>query len=152
MPKSLRIKRLASLLGYTLFFLVIPIIIVNEYYDIFETNTKTSVKITGGLIITGFIIVFFFKSLIRKGINALEPGALKLSLHAVFKALPIGVLYILLLFTRDSIDRLINCTQWVFVSLCISFIIEGYYNNIEQEIKEVKLTKRQIKYKEKYNL
>lgn len=152
MPRSLRIKQILALLGYTLFFLVVPILIVGEKYAIFEPTTKDTVRITGGLIITAFIVYFFCKNLIKKGIAALAPGALRVALHAVYKALPFGALYLLLLFSKDAIDNLMFCTQWIFFSLLIAFIVEGVYDNIAQEIKEIKLMRRQDGYRERYNL
>ena len=152
MPRSLRIQQLIALLGYTLFFLVIPILIVGERYAIFEPYTKESVRITGGLIITGFIVYFFCRNLIKKGIAALAPGALRVTLHAIFKALPFGTVYLLLLFSKDAIDNLMFCTQWIFFSLLIAFIIEGIYDNIAQQIQEIKLMRRQDRYRERYNL
>lgn len=152
MPRSLRIKQIISLLGYTLFFLVFPILIVGEKYAIFKTSTEVRVKITGGLIITAFIIYFFFKNLIKKGISALAPGALRVSLFSIYKALPFGALYVLLRFSKYAIDKLIFCSQWIFFSLLIAFVIEGIYDNITQEIQEIKLMKRQDNYREKYNL
>lgn len=152
MPRSLRIKQILALLGYTLFFLVVPILIVGEKYAIFEPTTKDTVRITGGLIITAFIVYFFCKNLIKKGIAALAPGALRVALYAIYKALPFGALYLLLLFSKDAIDNLMFCTQWIFFSLLIAFIVEGVYDNIAQEIKEIKLMRRQDGYRERYNL
>lgn len=152
MPKSLLAKLWSARGLYTLFFLIVPLLIINSTYGLFETTTKTSVRITGGVIMAIFIIGFFCKKYIKKFIQGLEPGGLRIFLHALYKSILLLVICVLIELSRDAIENFIKCFEFVTVSIVASNVAEGYEEIYEQEISEIKLMKRQDGYRGKYNL
>lgn len=156
MPKSLKIKLICSYLGHALLFLVFPIMIINYYYDIFsaEASTTTSValKISCGTVMAIMIIYYFFRKLLTRFLKNLAPSAIKKILWALFKSLPVIVIGILLLLSWECLETFVMCYKYVALCIVASFVLDAFIEDWEQEWREIKLTKRQDKYRSKYNI
>lgn len=152
MPKSLVNKLWAARGLYTLFFLVFPLLIINDAYGLFRAETKTSVKITGGTIMAIFIIAFFARKYIKKWIDGLAPGGLRIVLHALYKSIMLIIIWVFIGISGEAIDKFLECFGYVSISIVIANIAEGYEEIYEQQRAEIKLMKRQDEYREKYNL
>lgn len=152
MPKSLRTKLWVSRLLYTLFFLVLPLLFINHTYQIFSVYTKTSVKITAGIIMAIIIFAFFLKKYIKKFIDSLAPGSFRIVMHALYKSLVLIIIWIFIIMSKESIDVFLKCFGYVTISIVIANVIEGFEEVYEQQINEIKLMQRQDEYRRKYNL
>lgn len=152
MPRELKYRIWFTYVLYVLFALVFPICIVNDTYGIFKIKTSTSIKLTGGLIIAAFVVYFFLKDLIRKLIDYLSPGPFRKILYATVKSLPLVVIALVAYFTKGEYFRFVRCIRWLCLTFIIANIVSAFEYDLRQEWKEIKLTKRQDKYREKYNL
>ena len=151
MPAELKKKLILTKLGYTLFFLVIPILIVNDTYKVFS-NGSPIIRVTGGLIIAIIILFYFLKNLIRKFLKWLSPGIFRIVVTSLYKSAPLIVIVCIAWASLDDIYAFVKCLTWVSASLVIANIIDAFDTDYSQEYQEIKLTKRQDKYRSKYNI
>lgn len=151
MPAELRNKILITKTGYTLFFLVIPILIVNDTYKIF-TDSPPVIRITGGLIISIFIIFYFLKNLIRKFLKWLSPGPFRIVVTSLYKSAPLVLIVCIMWASLEALHTFVKCFTWVSASLVVANIIDAFDTDYVQEYQELKLAKRQDKLRGKYNI
>lgn len=137
---------------YALFFLVFPLFIINDTYGIFQTHTKTTVKITGGLIMAVLIAWFFLRKYLKKWIEGMAPGGLRIVCHALYKSALLIIVWVFIIMSEDVVNAFLKCFGAVTVCIIIANIVEGFEEVYEQQIKEIKLLKRQDKYRKDYNL
>lgn len=166
MPKSLLIKRWACKIGYVIFFLVLPLLMINDKYELFSKETNTTAKVTVWFFIVLFICYFFLRNIIKDFVKNLAPGALRKVLLILFKSLPIIVVYIVLRLVKaqmqdveQTIENLFNefnkfvvSVEWIASSIIIANVFDSFYYDFTQEYREVKLTLRQDNYRKKYKL
>lgn len=149
MPAELKQKILITKLGSLLFYLIFPLLIVNDTYQIFN-NKPPAIRITGGLIM-GIIILFYaLRNFIRKFINWLSPGPFRKVVKSIYKSLPLIIVACIMWASLEAYRTFIVCFTWVTISFTIGNIIDAFDDDYVQEWKEIKLTKRQDKYRSKY--
>lgn len=151
MPAELKKKLILTKLGYTLFFLVIPILIVNDTYKVFS-NGSPIIRVTGGLIIAIIILFYFLRNLIRKFLKWLSPGIFRIVVTSLYKSAPLIVIVCIAWASLDDMHAFVKCLTWVSASLVIANVIDALDTDYSQEYQEIKLTKRQDKYRSKYNI
>lgn len=152
MPKELRAKRILCKILFTVFFLVIPFIVINHYYGLFQTYSKNALKITGGTVIAVLLVYTFLRNRISKWFEALNPGWLKKILHAFAKSIPMIIILILAKGAMDEMQKFVRTIEYCSVSIIIAYIAEAFEADYNQEWNEIKLLKRQDTYRSKYNL
>lgn len=151
MPTELKTKIILTKFGYLLFFLVIPILIINDKYQVFS-DSPPILRITGGLVMSIFVFFYFIKGIVRRFINWLSPGPFKIIFISVYKSLPLVAAVCIMWASLDAIRKFVVCFSWVTASLVVANVIDAFDDYYVQEWKEIKLTKRQDKYRRKYNI
>lgn len=151
MPAELKRNILITKLGTLLFYLILPLIIVSDTYKVFNDNPPY-IRITGGLIMSVIIIFYFLRNFIRKFINWLSPGPFRKVIKSIYKSLPIIIIACIMRASLDAYKTFVTCYTWIAASLVIGNIIDAFDDDYVQEWKEIKLTKRQDKYRRKYNI
>ena len=150
MPTELKTKILITKFGYTLFFLVIPILIVNDTYQIF-THKIPAIRVTGGLIMSIIILYYFLKNMIRKFLKWLSPGPFRIIVTSLYRSAPLVLIVCIMWASLDAIQTFVRCFTWVSASLVIANVIDAFDTDYVQEYQELKLAKRQDKLRSKYN-
>lgn len=157
MPKQLVIKRVVLTLLYAVFFIVLPTIIIDQHYHVFTAPETTEpnnpvVRVTAGLVIVTLLVYFFLRDIIKRAFNSLEPGNVKKILKTTWASLPLVLVNIVIAVTKTAIDDFQSCFAYLTASFVISNFICAYLDDIEQVCSEIKLLKRQDKYRKEYNL
>lgn len=157
MPKQLIIQRVVLTLLYAVFFIALPTIIIDQHYHVFTVPEATEpnnpvVRVTAGLVIAMLLVYFFLRDIIKRAFNSLEPGNVKKILKTIWASLPLLLVNIVIAVTKNAIDNFQNCFAYVTFSFVISNFICAYLDDAEQVWKEIKLLKRQDKYRKDYNL
>lgn len=157
MPRQLVIQRVVLTLLYAVFFIALPTIIIDQHYHVFTVPEATEpnnpvVRVTAGLVIAMLLVYFFLRDIIKRGFDSLEPGNVKKILKTIWASLPLILVNIVIVVTKNAIDNFQNCFAYVTISFVISNFICAYLDDVEQVWKEIKLLKRQDKYRKDYNL
>lgn len=151
--KKLKLLTILCNALYLITFLIIPIIIVCSNYSLFKKYGATSIKLTGiGLIF--FIILGLFGYIKLKKIigkfpqETLSQQRFKFTLEMIFNLLPLGLLLIVLLTTRDNIELAFNTFLKCSYSIVVSIFIDGLTikyldaeNDLRKEAKHLKSVK-----------
>lgn len=151
MPAELKRNILITKFGSLLFYLIFPLLIVNDTYHVFNNNPPL-VRITGGLIMSIIILFYFLKNFIRKFINWLSPGPFRKVVKSIYKSLPLIIIAVIMHISLEAYKTFVTCFTWVAASLTLGNIIDAFDDDYVQEWKEIKLTKRQDKYRSKYKI
>lgn len=156
MPKQLIIKRIILTLLYAVFFIVLPTVIIEQHYHVFYVPaTEPSdpvVRVTAGLVILMLLIYFFLRNIIKRAFNSLEPGNVKKIIKTIWASIPLIAVNIVIAITKDAIINLQSCLVYLSVSFVVANYVNAYLDDIEQICNEIKLLKRQDKYRKDYNL
>ena len=152
MPAELKRNIIVAKSGYCLFALIIPILIINSYFNIFDFSTPSRFRLSGGIIIIVIILFYFLKNFVPKLLKALSPGWFKKTVNIVLKSLPWIAIALVLLLSAQFVKDLKRCAELVAVSMVIANIFDAFDEDFTQEWAEIKLTKRQDKYRSKYNV
>lgn len=151
MPAELKRNILMTKFGTFLFYLVIPLTIVNDTYQIFS-DKPPAIRITGGLIMGIIVVFYFFRNFIRKFINWLSPGPFRKVVKSIYNSLPLIIVACIMRASLDAYKTFVTCFTWVTISITIGNVIDAFDDDYVQVWKEIKLTKRQDKYRGKYNI
>lgn len=155
MPKQLIIKRICLTLLYAVFFIVLPTVIIDQHYHVFASSTTDSdpvVRVTAGLVILMLLVYFFLRNIIKRAFNALEPGNVKKVIKTVWSSLPFIAVNLVIAVTKNAIDNFQSCFMYLTFSFIVANYISAYLDDVEQICSEIKLLKRQDKYRKDYNL
>lgn len=145
--KELKAKLIVSKVLYFIFFVLLPVMIINQTYRVFYFHTKTSVRTTGATIIVIILLFYLLKRYIKSFFKMLAPGSFKVALLAICHSLPYLAILIVLRLSMKELDRFANCATWVLICLIVATVIGAYDDVLTQEYGEIKLAKRMDKYR-----
>lgn len=118
-------SRIWLVVGFTLTWIT-PIIMLNEKIALTK-NIKSTTKLTFiGLIVAGFLLIVFWRK-IKTAIDKFEPKKtitfiLKVVLKITHKAIMLGIIYFLFVYSEKFISTLMEWYKTALVSIAFGFI------------------------------
>jgi hypothetical protein len=160
--KSILIKKWVMFSIFTIMSLVVPIIIISTNYKLF-TNVAAHRKLTAATIILILILLYVIKNWFSTFVKWLAPGALKMCIIWFKLMLPFIAIVWIVNLAGDALyesyskailayKTLQNTAYSVFACEAVGALAEAYYDYYTQIYAEIKLTKRQDKYRKEYKL
>lgn len=110
-----RIKQYSLFLGYTVFALIVPIVLIIEKFGLLRGETDANGWLFGG-ILSIIIILFYLRKHLSKGIENLPPCTTKYFLQGVKELTPLLILYVAFALVQLQMTNLVFIIKWSVVS------------------------------------